>query len=297
MLPDNFSHLSDLFALSFGDMSSTDSDDTVAGEEYAAESPSMLAANSSRSIMWLEATWKRWVQSVSSMDPTFLSMDLDSLFRDYAGVINDYLGKFFVEIRNQNGEPYPPKTLNLLARYMQMKVKDMGLEINLMSDQAYLPFRKFLNEKMIFLTDQGMQKPKRQASAITEEMEEDLWRRGILGDDNPTKLFWTAYFLVGKHFALRSRQEHRDLRAGPNAQIRILGMGADEKIAYQEGVSKNQQGGLNHARFEPKTGEILPTGGQNCPVKLLKKFIGYRPQKAKDFFCQPLKNFHALFPR
>ena len=78
------------------------------------------------------------------------------------------------------------------------------------------------------LTAAGYNAPAREAKVITEEMEEEIWRQHILGDDNPTKLQMTVYFNLGEHFALRARQAHRQLRAGVTAQIQVLGMEKDE---------------------------------------------------------------------
>ena len=38
---------------------------------------------------------------------------------------------------------------------MQMQVKDMGLNYNILNDQEFLPYRKFLSEKMESLNKQG----------------------------------------------------------------------------------------------------------------------------------------------
>ena len=48
----------------------------------------------------------------------------------------------------------------------------------------------------------------RQADLITVEMENDLWRRGFLGEDTPDKLRTTVYFILGISCYLRSVQDH-----------------------------------------------------------------------------------------
>ena len=50
-------------------------------------------------------------------------------------------------------------------------------------------------------------------------------RKNILGLNEPKKLLRTNYFLLGNHFALRSRQEYHDLRQGMGNQIKIVVMG------------------------------------------------------------------------
>ena len=59
---------------------------------------------------------------------------------------------------------------------------------------------------MKFLTKSGQQPEKRQAAVITEEMEQELWSKQILGDDDPTKLLRTVFFFLENtsHFALEN---------------------------------------------------------------------------------------------
>ena len=60
----------------------------------------------------------------------------------------------------------------------------------------------------------------RQAQIITEEMDNTLWEKGLLGDDCPATLLNTLVYLFGLHFALCGRDEHCQLRHYPS-QISI----------------------------------------------------------------------------
>ena len=71
------------------------------------------------------------------------------------------------------------------------------------------------------LTHQGVGLNKRKAAPITVKTEEEMWEQGILGEDNPTKLMNTILYLLGIHFALRSREEHRSLRFGKDSQLKL----------------------------------------------------------------------------
>jgi hypothetical protein len=50
---------------------------------------------------------------------------------------------------------------------------------------------------------------KRQAETLTEDKEDILWEKGLLGDHMPQTLFDTMVFYNGLYFALRSGIEHR----------------------------------------------------------------------------------------
>ena len=46
---------------------------------------------------------------------------------------------------------------------------------------------------------------------ILEEHEEILWEKGILGEDNPDKLWKTVFFLIGVRFGLRGSRNNMTL--------------------------------------------------------------------------------------
>ena len=91
---------------------------------------------------------------------------------------------------------------------------------------------------------QGLGSLVRQAQIITEEMENTLWSKNILGSDTPKKLLNTLVYMFGLHFALRAAQEHRNLRFN-NSQITecVDGDGV-YYLEYVEDVSKSNQGGI-----------------------------------------------------
>jgi hypothetical protein len=64
---------------------------------------------------------------------------------------------------------------------------------------------------------------KKQALPITEEEEDTLWSKNVLGDDTREKLLYTLVYLMGLNFALRGGEEHRHLasKADVNRRHRI----------------------------------------------------------------------------
>ena len=57
----------------------------------------------------------------------------------------------------------------------------------------------------------GLGSKTRQAEPITDEEEDLLLEKGLLGDNNPRTLLQTIFYVVGLYFALRSGQKHQDL--------------------------------------------------------------------------------------
>ena len=81
---------------------------------------------------------------------------------------------------------------------------------------------------------------------ITEEMEDQLWEKEILGDQTPQVLLYTLFYYIGLCFALRGGEEHRRLRHDPG-QIKLYEPhGSPSYLVYTEDISKANQGGLLH---------------------------------------------------
>ena len=76
---------------------------------------------------------------------------------------------------------------------------------------------------------------------LTEDMEEYLFEKKILGDRN-TELFIKLYFLSGKFLTyLNSRLVHRSVRHFAESQIQIEGMSNQGKVVCYKIKSKNFQ--------------------------------------------------------
>ena len=129
------------------------------------------------------------------------------------------------------------------------------------------------------LSREGVGTKKKQAEIITEAEEELLWVKGVLGDETPQRLLDTIIFYNGLYFALRSGQEHRQLRRKP-CQIEVVER-PDKRpyLLYTEDASKNRPGGLKGRNTAPKVVKHhanleVP---QRCFVRLFKKYWSLCP--------------------
>ena len=129
---------------------------------------------------------------------------------------------------------------------------------------------------------------------ITEEEEDKLWKRGLLGDHTPQSLLDTMVFCNGLYFALRSGKEHRQLRENP-CQIELVEHPGERSfLKYTEDVSKNHPGGLKGHNIKPKV-VYHHSNEQNpewCFVHLFKKYRELCPQDAPAhaFYLQPARS-------
>ena len=87
---------------------------------------------------------------------------------------------------------------------------------------------------MTWLQAKGLGSKLRQAEPITEDEEDLLWEKGLLGDHTPDALCNTVVYINGLYFALRSGKEHRNLRHCPS-QIEIVDRNGDRPyLLYTE---------------------------------------------------------------
>ena len=134
---------------------------------------------------------------------------------------------------------------------------------------------------------------KKQAEPLTE-VEERLWQTGQLGDHSPQALLDTAFHacMHGVYFALRSSQEHRNLRFDP-AQVELIeSLGQRAYLRYTEDISKNSRGGLKGRKYKPKvvTQHENVDNPDRCFVRLFRLYQSKCPDsRPKDaFYMRPL---------
>ena len=91
-----------------------------------------------------------------------------------------------------------------------------------------------------------------QANFITEEQKNYLWENGFLGSDNAELLCLTLVWVFGIQFALRARQEYRNLIFQTSQLSLQLDESGHEFLQYMEDISKTNNGGLSHLRIKKK---------------------------------------------
>ena len=124
------------------------------------------------------------------------------------------------------------------------------------------------------------------------EFENNLWSKGILGEDKPDKLRNTVCFMLGLHLGLRAGDEHYDLRRDTlekpsQLQFKVDSNGVKCLVYKEDSVTKTNDGGLKHMRKERKVVWIHPSENVNRdPVRWVEKYISLCPPvtpKTKKF--------------
>ena len=245
-------------------------------------SNSQLAEKSYQSIRWLQNKWNSWAQAKYEKDDSscFIPCTLDMLITDFRHLAPEYLTMFITEVKSEKGEQLSPQTLNHMTSILQMTIKNINNSFNVYSDMDYQKFRVALENRKAASRALGIQRLSLNVGVITPEMEKDLWHKNLLGAENPKKLLVTIYFLVSKHFGVRARAHHRELRWNPSSQINLKGEGDNEHIEFIDSYN------LKPGQPRPPV-YMRKTGGPYCPVEIMKKYISLIPKLSQNFYNKP----------
>ena len=196
-----------------------------------------------------------------------------------------------LEVRRQDGEPYPPQTLYQICCGLQRYVRELHPDFNFMKDLHLAGFQRTLDGEMKRLRSVGLGAKRRQAEPIQVSEENVLWEKGLLGCTTPQVLVNTMVFLCGLYFALRSGQEHRSLTFD---QLELFEPDdGPAYLLYTENASKNNTGGLAQRKVQPKqvVHHSNTSNPERCFVQLFKKYCQHCPsvKKTSAFYLTPLK--------
>ena len=164
-------------------------------------------------------------------------------------------------------------------------------------DARFGNFRTTLDAEMQQLYGKGVGVTTNQAEPISPDEEAILWAKGLLGTHNAKVLTNTVYFYNCKIFALRSYDEHHDLRREQFVKK------VDEKgrvyLEYVDYGNKTNRGGLKYMKVQPKIVRQYEDtrDPEHCVVNIFVKHLLYLPQGVDHFYCQPLPDNGSEIPR
>ena len=115
------------------------------------------------------------------------------------------LCKFLAEVTKvKDGSEYPGRTLYHMVVAIQKYLNEKGLDWKLIDGNEFKDNRTVLDNQMKQKASKNIGTVVKQAEVISMEFEENLWKRGLLGEETPDKLCNTVLFLLGINLGLRS---------------------------------------------------------------------------------------------
>ena len=207
--------------------------------------------------------------------------------------LQQWLIRFVLEVWKKDGSEYPPETLmhicSGIARHLH---NTRWPALDIYHDKEYAEFQTTIDAEMKRLQHNGHGSKRRQAEPLSEDDEEILWNKGLLGDHSPQSLLNTMVFMNGLYFALRSGREHRELRFD-SSQIEVVARDGERAyLLYTEDESKNRPGGLKGRRISRKhvKHHVNVENPSRCFVRLLQLYRSCCTDKPKrnSFYLRPL---------
>ena len=156
-------------------------------QAISARVPDKTRRQSSRAI----SVFHSWC-TAREEDGDLVSMD--------AANIQQKMCRFVLEVRRQDGAPYPARSLHSIVAGIQRHVRECGQhDIGFLNtaDPTFGRLRQTLDARMKELTSAGV--------------EQALWSTGVFDVDNSQGLTNIVFFYNCKLFGLRGVDEHRDL--------------------------------------------------------------------------------------
>ena len=253
---------------------------------------SWVSDSSRRKWAWVLKVFDQWmverneaVNKISYSGEPLINENLDEISDEQLDFV---LARFISEVRKEDGQEYPGKTLYEMMSSIQTFLRVKCKRNVTLIDKTGCKFRSLnsaLNFQMKEKAGQGIGLVVNKANLITDEQEDYLWENGFFGSENAELLCHTLVWIFDIQFALRAGQEHRNLRF-KNSQLSLQrDESGNEFLQYMEDISKTNNGGLSHLRIKRKVVRAYKnlTNVERCPVELYKtKYLSHVPKEISD---------------
>ena len=149
---------------------------------------------------WVANLWCEWAQYRLQVPFVKEEEKQYELLEDFCKIstkaMNFWLAKFILEVHRRDGKLYSGETLYQICCGLLRLLKEADrAEVNILSNPVFCQFRAPLDARMKEIKATGEHKVKK-AEVITEEQENCLWEKGLLGDQHPQQLLDTLIFYV-----------------------------------------------------------------------------------------------------
>ena len=243
-----------------------------------------FAPESKKKMKWAVNMYCEWrVNRLKNINVPLpiLNSNLDDLYNIKQEDLCYSLSCFIGEIKKVDNSEYLPNTLKEIIVMIQMFLHEKGVYWKLLDQQSseFQSLHNVVDNLMKQRTAEGLG-ARVSSSVISLAQEDTLYFKGILGEEDPSKLLKTVIYLLGLHLALRGGVEHARLRRpGFDCQITIgLDDKGRERLVYREDpLQKNNQGGIG-TRNSMKIVYVYGSSNyERCPVRLFKKYCRLLP--------------------
>ena len=191
---------------------------------------------------------------------------------------------FIAEVTKQkDGTDYPGKTLYEMVTSIQKYLNQNNIFWKLIDGPEFLDLHTVLDNVMKERAKSNIGLVKKQANFIPMHFENELWEKGVLGENTPDKLRDTVLFLLGINLGLHACEEHYDLRRDSSTKPSQLSFERSEcgkccLVYCEDTITKSNDGGLKSLKKDRKIIWIFPNENPvRCTVRLVDKYMSLLP--------------------
>jgi len=196
--------------------------------------------------------------------------------------LNDILCKFFVGVRQKNGEEYEPSYLRGMLGSFERHLKKLNYNTSLIFGYEFSKAREVLKCKQKNLKMQGKGNLPKRADAISDDEISKLFEKGCLGPSTPKSLVNTMWYNNTLHFGMRGGgEEHRTLKWG-DITLQLDEELNTEYLEYNERQTKTRTGEDTRNIRDSKPRMYAVPHSPTCPVMMYKAYKAKRPENFND---------------
>ncbi|XP_019372603.1 PREDICTED: uncharacterized protein KIAA1958 homolog isoform X2 [Gavialis gangeticus] len=224
---------------------------------------SAVSPNTTKATLYALNVWRYWCMTKGLKD----YMDITKI---PAMKLNELLEDFYITVKKTDGSDFLATSLHAIRRGLDRILKNAGVGFSITSS-TFSSSTKKLKEKLRVLSKAGMSGARsRNIVYFSLSDEEEMWRTGCLGDDNPVALLSTVVKYNSQYLNMRTLQEHADLMFGDiellkDSQNRPF-FARTDSVKRENRVSSNKvcYGQIYHEHSK---------GHKLCPYCLLYKYM------------------------
>ena len=133
---------------------------------------SSVPENTAHCTKWAQKIWQDWTKQRQITHPDSHGEWPIHLLIANNEQLDYWLGKFIIEARRYDGQPYPPNTLYNIHCGLLCHIREAKPENNIIKDSDFSGFRRTLDEQMKILRSTGHDVQAKQAEPLTIDKED-----------------------------------------------------------------------------------------------------------------------------
>ena len=250
-------------------------------------------------MQWGVRAYHQWrehrISDVNTFDARILECDLTTPTLVTKENFIFSMCAFIPEVTKVNGQDYPGKTLYEIVLSIQTFLNENKVFWKVIDDLEFFEICTVLDNVMKERALQNLGTVVKQAQCIPLDFENQLWEKGVLGEQTPDQLRDTILFLVDlvdEHYELQRNSIDK-----PSQFSFERAENGKRCLVYREdSVTKTNDGGLNSIKKQRKVVWVFPNDDNivRCPVRLVDKYVSLLPEvgpktKKLNFYMRSLE--------